>query len=230
MRNYLIIGGTSGIGARLSELLARDNNVFIVSRKEPEKSSPNTTFIQADATTLSSELNGLPDILDGMAYCPGTINLKPFRSLKEEDFENDFRINVLGAVRCLQVAYPKLKQGKDAGVVLFSTVAVQQGMQYHASIAAAKGAVEGLVRSLASEWAPAVRVNAVAPSLTETPLATRILSSEQRINAANERHPMKRVGKPEDVAQLAAFLLGPQSAWITGQVFGVDGGLSSIQQ
>ena len=171
----------------------------------------------------------VPDKLDGVAYCPGTINLKPFHTLKPEDFLNDFSINVVGAVRSLQALLPKLKRAESPGIVLFSTVAVSRGMHFHSSIASSKGAVEGLTRSLAAEWAPKIRVNAIAPSLTDTPLASKLLASESRKTASAERHPLKRIGHPDDIAQMAAFLMSPSSSWITGQIIGVDGGLSGIQ-
>ena len=162
-------------------------------------------------------------------YAPGSINLKPFRGLKRSDFEHEFAINALGAVDVLQWAQKTLTATPGASVVLFSTVAVTQGMPFHASVAAAKGAVEGLTRSLAAEWAPKVRVNAIAPSLTNTPLAERLLNNEAKQEAAAKRHPLQRVGTPEDIANAALFLLSEQSSWITGQILGVDGGMSALK-
>ncbi|MDZ7358758.1 MAG: SDR family oxidoreductase, partial [candidate division KSB1 bacterium] len=171
-----------------------------------------------------------PELLDGVVYCPGTINLRPFRQLKEEDFLTDFKINALGAVKTIQGTLNRMKKVEQtASIVLFSTVAVQTGMSYHASIASAKGAVEGLTRSLAAELAPKIRVNCIAPSLTDTPLAARLLGSEEKQQAAAERHPLKRFGQPEDIANLACFLLSDESSWITGQVLHVDGGMSSVR-
>lgn len=165
-----------------------------------------------------------------MAYCPGSIRLRPFGRLKEEDFLEDFRLNVLGAVKTVRACLPALKKAKNGGgIVLFSTVAVQTGMPFHASVASAKGAVEGLTRSLAAELAPRIRVNAVAPSLTDTPLAKNILSDEDRRKAAAERHPLKRFGSAEDIAAAACFLLGASASWITGQVIGADGGMGTIR-
>ncbi|MEM9025142.1 MAG: SDR family oxidoreductase, partial [Bacteroidota bacterium] len=174
----------------------------------------------------------LPDLdvpLSGLVYCPGSINLKPFRGLSEEAFLEDWKINVLGAVRCLHHYEAALKASGHASVVLFSTVAVQTGMPFHASVAAAKGAVEGLTRSLAAEWAPTIRVNAIAPSVTDTPLAARLLRNERQMEAARERHPLKRYGAPEDIAGATAFLLSQEARWITGQVMAVDGGLGAIK-
>jgi NAD(P)-dependent dehydrogenase (short-subunit alcohol dehydrogenase family) len=170
----------------------------------------------------------LPATLDGLVYCPGSILLKPFKSLGVQQFQADFELNVLGAVRCLQAAEGALKKGNAPSVVLFSTVAVKKGMPFHASIAAAKGAVEGLARSLAAEWAPIVRVNAIAPSLTDTPLAERLLASEEKRKAAADRHPLKRVGTAAEMASLAAYLLSPAAGFITGQVVGADGGMGSL--
>ena len=167
--------------------------------------------------------------LDGLVYCPGTINLKPFSSLKLSDFQNDLEVNFLGLVKTLQMYYPLLQKSENASVVLFSTVAVQTGMAFHSSVAAAKGAIEGMSRALAAEWAPKIRVNTIAPSLTETPLAERLLKTDKQRAASIERHPMKRIGKAEDIAEMAAFLLSDKSSWITGQIIQVDGGLSAIK-
>jgi NAD(P)-dependent dehydrogenase (short-subunit alcohol dehydrogenase family) len=162
-------------------------------------------------------------------YCPGSINLKPFRSLKPDDFKKDLEVNVMGAVRVLQQYQSGLQKSAGSGVVLFSTVAVQTGMPYHASVAVAKGAVEGLVRSLAAEWAPVVRVNCIAPSLTDTPLAARLLDSDVKRQSSADRHPLKRVGDSEHIAALACFLLSDEAGFITGQVIKADGGISSIK-
>lgn len=229
-RNYLVIGGSGGIGRSMAILLAETGSVYIISRSQPKiENMVNTTWIQSDVLKDEFPANKLPDRLDGLVYCPGTINLKPFHALKIDDFKDDFNVNLLGAVRSLQATVSRLKKSEDPAVVLLSTVAVGKGMSFHSSIAAAKGAVEGLVRSLAAEWAPKIRVNAIAPSLTDTPLASKILSSESRLKSLSDRHPLNRIGQPEDIAHLAVFLLGPHSSWITGQVIGVDGGLSNIQ-
>lgn len=167
--------------------------------------------------------------LNGLVYCPGTITLKPFRSLKEQDFLQDFEINLLGAFRVLQKYLPLLQQSEKASVVLFSTVAVSLGLPYHASVASAKGAVEGLTRSLASEWAPKIRVNAIAPSLTDTPLANRLLDSDSKRKASLERHPLKTIGQASDIASLACWLLSEKSQFVTGQIWKVDGGIGSLK-
>jgi NAD(P)-dependent dehydrogenase (short-subunit alcohol dehydrogenase family) len=229
-RNILVVGGSSGIGFALVEtLLAQGHEVYTWARQERQLAAlPGVHFQSVDVLKDELPVDSLPDVLDGLAYCPGSINLKPFRSLKEADFRSDYEINVLGAVRCLQAVERRFKKSEQAAVVLFSTVAVQRGLSFHASIAAAKGAIEGLTRSLAAEWAPRVRVNAIAPSLTDTPLAEKLLSSEDKRKASADRHPLKRVGTPEDIAELADYLLSPKAGFITGQVLGVDGGMSVI--
>lgn len=230
-KNYLIVGGSKGIGFSLvQKLVEGENQVFVVSKTRgnlPDIS--NITHIPLDVTADEITFPDFPEKINGVAYCPGSINLKPFRSLKQSDFINDFEINLLGAVKVLQAVEKKLKKAGSASVVLFSTVAVQQGMSFHTSIAAAKGAVEGLTRSLAAEWAPRVRVNCIAPSLTDTPLAERLLSSPEKREAGANRHPLKKIGKPSDLAEIAEFLLSEKSNWITGQIIGVDGGMSALR-
>jgi NAD(P)-dependent dehydrogenase (short-subunit alcohol dehydrogenase family) len=230
--NYLVIGGSSGIGRETANLLAElGHDVYVGSRTGGQKASvPGAHPLQMDVTADVSALESLPDTLQGLVYCPGTIRLKPFQRLTEEDFLTDFRINLLGAVRVIQTSLNRLKKSADgAAVVLFSTVAVKVGMPFHASIASAKAAVEGLTRSLAAEFAPRIRVNAIAPSLTDTPLAGGLLSSRERRTAAAERHPLKRVGEPRDIARLAVHLLSSDASWTTGQIVQVDGGLSSLR-
>jgi 3-oxoacyl-[acyl-carrier protein] reductase len=227
-QNILVVGGSTGIGlAAVRELLRQGAHVTVWSRHAGELAGvQGVAHLAVDV--LTDELPAPPPVLDGLIYCPGSINLKPFKSLKPAQFQADFDLNVLGAVRCLQAVEGALKKSPRPAVVLFSTVAVQRGMAFHASIAAAKGAVEGLTRSLAAEWAPLVRVNAIAPSLTATPLAERLLSSEDKQKAAADRHPLKRYGSAEEIASMAAFLLSPAAAFMTGQVIGMDGGLSAV--
>ena len=229
-KNYLVAGGSSGIGLDLVKRLVNGGNeVTVVSRTgDPLQGLSGVTQITHDFAAEGQPALDL-DVLDGVAYCPGTINLKPFRGLKEKDFLHDYRVNVLGAISCIQAASGALKKGANPSIVLFSTVAVAQGMKYHASIAAAKGAVEGLTRSLAAEFAPDIRVNCIAPSVVDTPLAHRILSNDDRKEASAKRHPLGRVGNADDIAAMAEFLLSEQSGWMTGQILGIDGGMSSLR-
>ncbi len=229
MKNIVIIGAGSGIGLELAKRLGKENQVFAFSRTRGDL--PDTGNIHWAALDVKGgiDLPGLPDSVDSLVYCPGTINLKPVRGLKPDDVRNDFEVNALGALKVIQALYKKLQASPAASIVLFSTVAVSQGMPYHASVAMAKGAVEGLTRSLAAELAPKVRVNAVAPSLTDTPLAERLLGTDERRKAAAERHPLKKTGTPADIAAMAAFLLSDDASWITGQVIGVDGGMSALK-
>lgn len=232
-RNILVVGGSSGIGKQLLErLVQKGDHVMVASRSAPELGvAAQITTQQFDVTDRSQTLD-LPDSLDALIYMPGTITLKPFHRLSEEDFARDMDVNCFGAVRVLQQALPALKRSEleSAAVVLFSSVAATTGMPFHASIAAAKSAVEGLARSLAAEWAPRIRVNAIAPSLTDTPLAASFLSSEDRVKAAADRHPLNRIGKPAEVAEMIEFLIGDGARFVTGQVWGIDGGLSSIRK
>lgn len=227
----LVIGASRGIGFEITrQLCTTGRSVIAAARQIPDElTALGIPTFQLDASEGGPEPAQIPGELAGLVYCPGTITLKPFHSLRPDDFLRDFQVNLLGAVRVLQSALPALRKGKPASVVLFSTVAVAQGMPYHASIAAAKGAVEALTRSLAAEWAPDIRVNCIALSLTRTSLSSRLLSSEEKVQAAAQRHPLRRIGRAEDAARTALFLLGDDSAWITGQVIGVDGGLSTLK-
>jgi len=229
MAKYVVIGGSSGIGLQLSnDLAASGHDVTVLSRHRSDEMNDNIEHVELDI--LKDDIDtGKFDEVDGLAYCPGSINLKPFKALKEDDFLNDFKINVLGAVKAIQAFEKFLKKSDIGSVVLFSTVAVGQGMPYHASTAAAKAAIEGLGRSLAAEFAPKIRVNMIAPSITDTPMADNLLSTEDKQKKSAERHPLKLVGKPSDIADASAFLLSEKSRWITGQVFGIDGGLSTLR-
>ena len=231
-KNIFIVGGSSGIGLEIVKRLEdNQNEVFVGSRtSETLVDYPQVHHLQLDVTKDFSDLEGLPEIVHGLVYCPGTIVLKPFHRLTSADFRRDFEINLLGAVKVIQGCLKRLKKSPaGASIVLFSTVAVKVGMPFHASVASAKAAVEGLMRSLAAEFAPRIRVNAIAPSLTDTPLAGALLSSEERQKASAERHPLKRIGSPQEIAGFAQYLLSDEGSWITGQIFHIDGGISSIR-
>ena len=228
MKNILLIGGSSGIGYELTKKLESDNNVFVSTRNPDKFTGSNITSNKLD---LDEDYNTdwLPESIHGFIYLPGTINLRPFKGLKPSTFIEDFNINLLGCVKILQAVLPKLQSSDNASVVLFSTVAVKLGMPFHSSVSASKGAIEGLTRSLAAEFAPKIRVNAIAPSLVDTPLASKFLNNETKLEKANERHPLGRIGSAKEIAQAAAFLLGPESSWMTGKVLQLDGGIGNLK-
>ena len=228
-KNILIIGGSSGIGLALAELLALKNSVYVASRSNESLLNLDVNYIPFDATTDQLDLSLLPEKLDGFVYCPGSINLRPFKGLKTEAFLSDFKINVIGAVSALKSVLNLLNASSNAAVVFFSTVAVQTGMPFHSSVSASKGAIEGLTRSLAAEFAPKIRVNAIAPSLVDTPLASKFLNNEIKLEKANERHPLGRVGNVKELAQATAFLLGDESSWMTGRILQLDGGIGNLK-
>lgn len=184
--------------------------------------------IPFDVTEQALDTSQLPEVLDGFVYFPGSINLRPFKGIRPEIFEKDFHINVLAMIRVLQAVLPNLVASQQSSVVLYSTVAVKIGMPFHTSVAAAKGAIEGFARSLAAEYAPKLRVNVIAPSLTDTPLADKFLNNDIKKEKAAERHPLKRAGKASDIASMTSFLLSDQSSWMTGQIIGIDGGMSAL--
>jgi NAD(P)-dependent dehydrogenase (short-subunit alcohol dehydrogenase family) len=231
MKNYLIIGASSGIGEAIVHSLEKEGNVIYATYKnnKKESSSSSTHFHYLNVRDQELNLDFLPEVLDGVVYCPGAINLKPFERIKPGAFADDYELQVLGAVKVLQKLMPRLKKSENASVVLFSTVAVQVGLPFHSLVSASKGAIEGLTKALAAEYAPKVRVNCVAPSLTDTPLAAALLSSPEKKESNAARHPMKRIGTAEDIADMVCFLLSEKSTWITGQVFHVDGGISTIK-
>jgi NAD(P)-dependent dehydrogenase (short-subunit alcohol dehydrogenase family) len=228
MKNILLIGGSYGIGLAIAKELQNDNKLFVASRTNENLAGLNITYIPFDATTDSLDTSQLPAIIDGLVYCPGSINLRPFRGLKPEAFEADLQINFISLVKVIQAVLPNLTAGEQSSIVLFSSVAATMGMPFHTSVAAAKGAIEGFAKALAAEYAPKIRVNVIAPSLTDTPLADKFLNNETKQEKSAERHPLKRFGKPEDSAQMASFLLSDKSSWISGQIFHVDGGMSTL--
>ena len=228
-KNILVVGASSGIGKSVAELsLEKGANVYVASRNQPNLQGAN--YISLDVTQMESELDDLPEVLHGVVYAPGSINLKPFHRLKKDDFQKDLDINLFGAIKVLQACMTRLKKAEGASVVMYSTVAVNMGMNFHSAVATAKGAVEGLAKSLAAEWAPmGIRVNVLAPSLTETPLADRLLATDDKKEASNKRHPIGRYGQPADLGHMTALLLSDEGSWITGQIIGVDGGLSTLR-
>ncbi len=228
--SYIVIGASSGIGAAIAkDLIQSDFRVIALNRTEPTLSSPNLEFQSFDMTDLSSDLPDLEGPISGLVYLPGSINLKPFERTSEKDYREDWELNFLGAMRAIRKYLPNLRSAQNSSIVLMSTVAVSQGMSYHTSISAAKGAIEGATRSLAAEFAPKIRVNAVAPSLTATPLAKNLIGDENRKKLAAARHPLQRIGDPIDIANAALFLLSKKSSWVTGQVIHVDGGFSTLK-
>ena len=228
MKNILLIGGSYGIGLAIAKELQFENNVYIASRSNENLADVKATHIAFDATNDTIDTSKLPNVIDGLVYCPGSINLRPFKGLKPEAFESDLQINFLSLVKVIQSVLPNLLASEQASIVVFSSVAATMGMPFHTSVAASKGAIEGFAKALAAEYAPKIRVNVIAPSLTDTPLADKFLNNETKQEKSAERHPLKRFGKPEDSAQMATFLLSDKSSWISGQIFHVDGGMSTL--
>ena len=228
MKNILIIGGSNGIGKALANMLAEDHTV-IASFFKSETKHPHIHYFYHNAQE-SLNLDALPETIDVLAYCVGNISLKPFHRFTEEDYLQDYKTQVIGAVKVIQDILPRLKLSASSSIVLFSTVAVQTGFNFHSLISASKGAIEGLTKALAAELAPKIRVNCIAPSITQTPLVSSLLNTEEKITANGQRHPLGRIGQAEDVASLAAFLLSDSSSWITGQIIHVDGGISTLKK
>ncbi|WP_298309021.1 SDR family oxidoreductase [Flavobacterium sp.] len=228
MKNILLIGGSYGIGLAIAKELQYENKVFVASRTNEEIAEMHVTHIPFDATTDTLDTSKLPETIDGLVYCPGSINLRPFKGLKPDAFESDLQINFISLVKVIQSVLPNLTASNQSSIVLFSSVAASMGMPFHTSVAAAKGAIEGFAKALAAEYAPKIRVNVIAPSLTDTPLADKFLNNDVKREKSAERHPLKRVGTSEDMAQMASFLLSEKSSWISGQIFHVDGGMSTL--
>ncbi len=226
MKKILVIGGSKGIGKAIIASLIEKNNIINLSRTPPSLAHENLTHYNCDI--LSDELPQL-DAVDTLIYCPGSINLKPISRLKLDDFRADFEINVVGAVKAIQQYLPLLKRGNTPSILLFSTVASKLGMPYHASVAAAKSGVEGLVKSLGAELAPTIRVNAIAPTVTDTDLASKLLRNERMIESITERHPLKKFLNPAEVADMATFLTSESASSISGQIFQMDCGIVSFK-
>ena len=233
---YLIFGATGSIGSNLAKIMVSKNqDVQLIGRDEN------------GLNTLASELGcnySVVDVLDeqsiknlknefegveiaGIAYCVGSIDLKPVRAVKKDDFMKCFDLNFFPIVETIKNFQDNLKKNKGS-IVMFSTVAVQRGFTNHSIIASVKGAIEGLTVSLAAEFAPNIRVNCIAPSLTKSKIADPILKNKLIAEGVAKAHPMKRVGEGKDAAAMAQFLLSEDSSWITGQIIGVDGGRSKL--
>lgn len=231
MANYFIVGGSSGIGLSLVNLLAAERHrIYATYNTHPIQ--PENDLIEYHPLNVLDEnnsINFLPEILNGIVYCPGSINLRPFERIKPVDFINDYHLQVVGAIKMIQAVLPRLKKAANATITLFSTVAVQNGLPFHSQVSASKGAIEGLTKALAAEFAPTIRINCVAPSLTDTPLAAGLLNTDQKREVNALRHPLKKIGLAEDIANMAAFLISEKAGWITGQIVHVDGGMSSIK-
>ena len=230
MKNYIVIGGSTGIGVELVKLLEEEgskviatyNTNFIPDRK-------NVEYLKYDVLNDDLEIDDFPEEIHGLAYCPGSINLKPFHRFSEKDFIDDFKFQVLGATNVIKQLLSKMKKSKNSSIVLFSTIAVQSGFSFHSQVSMSKGAIEGLTRSLAAELAPKIRVNSIAPSLTDTPLALKLLNTAEKVQFQSEKNPLKKIGEAKEIAEAAAFLLTNKSSWVTGQIIHVDGGHSTIK-
>lgn len=231
MKNVLIIGASSGIGKELARQLNLEG-VDVYGTYHDTRiptGEGDKPLHPLDVMSATCDLGFLPDSLDGLVYCPGSLVLKPFTRISAVEFVKDYELQVVGAVKVIQACLPKLKNSNAASIVFFSTIAVQTGFNFHSLVSSSKGAVEGLTKALAAEFAPKIRVNCIAPSITDTPLATHLLNTPEKKDANAQRHPLKKIGMPEDIANLIRFLLSSQSNWMTGQILHIDGGLSSLK-
>jgi|TARA_X000000950_G_scaffold286597_1_gene395990 NAD(P)-dependent dehydrogenase (short-subunit alcohol dehydrogenase family) len=226
MRHILIIGGTKGIGKAIIDLLIEENKIICMSRSVSNYNHENYNHIQLDAT-----IDNYPDLekIDSLVYCPGSINLKPISTLSIEDFRNDFELNVIGAVKSIKKYLPLLKKGENPSILLFSTVATKLGMPYHASVSASKSAIDGIVKTLGAELAPKIRINAIAPTITNTELASKILRNEKVLENMIERHPLKKILSASEVAKMAKFLISEDGSSISGQIINMDAGIVSFK-
>ncbi len=231
MNSVLIVGASSGIGRKLAEQLVLSGYDVYGTYQKTEGSpvSGLKAFNPLQVLDDTLNLDFLPPSLEGIVYCPGSLVLKPFSRIKPEEFTKDYELQVVGAVKVIQACLPRIKNAEQASIILFSTVAVQMGFNFHSLVSSSKGALEGLTKALAAEFAPKVRVNCIAPSITDTPLAGMLLSTAEKKEVNAQRHPLKKIGLPEDVANLCEFLISEKSNWITGQVFHIDGGISSLK-
>ena len=226
MNKIIIVGGSRGIGKEIINDLVDDNLIINLSRNKPELTHTNLTHYNVDV--LSSDLPDLEDV-SSVIYCPGSINLKPIGRISLDEFREDFEINVIGAVKVIQKYLPILKKSNNASILLFSTVATKLGMPYHSTVAASKSAIDGLVKTLGAELSPKIRVNAIAPTITKTDLASKLLRNEKVIENMIERHPLKKILMPEEVSKMAKFLISKNASSISGQIFNLDAGIVSFK-
>lgn len=231
MATYFIVGGSSGIGRQLVNQLSESNHTVYATycKNEITRATDNLFYSYLNVLDENNNFDFLPETIDGLVYCPGSINLRPFERIKPVDFLSDFNLQVVGAIKIIQALLPRMKKSTNASIVVLSTVAVQTGFSFHSQVSASKGALEGMTKALAAEFAPSIRVNCIAPSLTDTPLSASMLNSDQKKQANAQRHPLKRIGTTEDIAQLTEFLISEKSSWITGQIIHVDGGMSTLR-
>lgn len=229
MKNTVIVGGSKGIGLEITKQLYNNNKIYVLSRTAENLAGLKITHIPFDVTVDQLDLDVLPEVIDQFVYCPGSINLKPISNLKQDSFQSDMEINFFAMINLFQAILPRLKKSSQASILFFSTVAVSIGMPFHASIAAAKGAVEGFTRSIAAELSPGIRVNAIAPSLTQTSLADKFLNNDRKLDAAKSRNPLQQIGDPKKIAATAVHLLSDDASWITGQIIHIDGGMSTLK-
>ncbi len=230
MKNYVIIGGSSGIGEAIVNTLENDteNNIIASYNTTELESRERVNYISLDVTKDELDIDSLPEVIDGLVYCPGSIKLKPFHRFKEEDFMSDFQLQVLGATKIIKQLLPNLKKSDGSSIVLFSTVAVQKGFTFHSQVAISKGAIEGLTKALAAEFAPKIRVNAIAPALTKTKLSEKLLNTPEKEKYHADKNPSRRIGEPKDLAEAACFLLSDKSSWMTGQIMHINGGFGHL--
>jgi len=229
MKNYLIIGASDGIGLSLAQMLKSENHITgTYFSKDPADLPHGIDYLHFDILNGDLQVDHLPEKIDGLVYCPGAIDLKPLSRISQDEVLEDLKLQVVGAFATVQKVLPLLKKSEQASIVFISTVAVQKGFSFHSKVAMSKGALEGLTHALSAELAPTIRVNCVAPSLTKTSLAGRLLNTPEKVEAHGKTHPLGRVGEPEDIAEGIAFLLSDASSWVTGQVIHVDGGKSTI--
>ena len=226
MNKILIIGGSKGIGRQIINELISDNEIINYSRTVPEISHANLTHFTIDV--LKDDLPEIKDV-STIIYCPGSINLKPIGRFSLDEFREDFEINVIGSIKVIQKYISNLKRATNASILLFSTVATKLGMPYHSSVAVSKSAVDGLVKTLGAELAPGIRVKAIAPTITNTDLASKLLRNEKAIDSMVERHPLKKILDPKDVAKMAKFLISEDASAISGQTFNLDAGIVSFK-